>query len=208
MKFAEQIKRQRKKLGMTQTEVAEKLYVTRQTISNWEQSKNYPDLNMLVKISDVYQISIDSLLKEDPGLKNYLDQGRAVNAFEISNGLIWILMGLDRLIVSFSSFENQVAQLADTAICIIFALAFVYEEYKMPFFLGISTRLYNRKGKRPDQKLSLIGKRFRVCFLLAVIGGLFLDMTHKEFGPYVFTTFLIILGIERILNKYMYSYTA
>lgn len=74
MEFGERIKQQRTKLGMTQAEVAEKLFVTRQTVSNWEQSKNYPDLNMLIKISDVYQVSIDSLLKEDKELKEYLER--------------------------------------------------------------------------------------------------------------------------------------
>ena len=74
MNFGEQIKQQRKALDMSQEEVAKRLFVTRQTISNWENGKNYPDLSMLVKISDVYQVSIDSLLKEDTKLKEYLSK--------------------------------------------------------------------------------------------------------------------------------------
>lgn len=50
---------------MTQDDLAEKYFVTRQTISNWENSKSYPDLETLAKISDDYNISLDSLLKED-----------------------------------------------------------------------------------------------------------------------------------------------
>ncbi|WP_301876357.1 helix-turn-helix domain-containing protein [Limosilactobacillus oris] len=50
---------------MTQADVANQLFVTRQTISNWEQGKSYPDLNMLVRLSEVYQVSLDSLLKGD-----------------------------------------------------------------------------------------------------------------------------------------------
>ena len=51
--------------GLTQADVANQLFVTRQTISSWEQGKSYPDLNMLVRLSEVYQVSLDSLLKGD-----------------------------------------------------------------------------------------------------------------------------------------------
>lgn len=45
--------------------MAEKLYVSRQAVSNWELGKNYPDLETIVAISELYQISLDILLKED-----------------------------------------------------------------------------------------------------------------------------------------------
>lgn len=72
MNFSEHIKTQRKNLGMTQADVAKKLFVTRQTVSSWENGKSYPDLDMLVKISDVYKVSVDSLLREDNELTKYL----------------------------------------------------------------------------------------------------------------------------------------
>lgn len=65
MDFSTQIKQQRQQLGLTQADVASQLFVTRQTISSWEQGKSYPDLNMLVRLSEVYQVSLDSLLKGD-----------------------------------------------------------------------------------------------------------------------------------------------
>lgn len=74
MNFSERIKTQRKNLGMTQADVAKKLFVTRQTVSSWENGKSYPDLDMLVKISDVYKVSVDSLLREDNELTKYLNR--------------------------------------------------------------------------------------------------------------------------------------
>ena len=50
---------------MSQEDFAEIFHVSRQTISNWENSKSYPDLETLVKISDSFNISLDILLKED-----------------------------------------------------------------------------------------------------------------------------------------------
>ncbi|MCD7083662.1 helix-turn-helix domain-containing protein [Limosilactobacillus fastidiosus] len=76
MNFGTQLRERREKLGLTQTDIANRLFVTRQTISNWEQGKIYPDFNMLVKISDEYKISVDSLLKSDGQLKGYLEQGK------------------------------------------------------------------------------------------------------------------------------------
>lgn len=74
MKFGERIKEQRIKLEMTQANVAQQLFTTRQTISNWEKGKSYPDLDTLIKISDLYNVPIDSLLREDKDLKNNLDR--------------------------------------------------------------------------------------------------------------------------------------
>ena len=73
MTFGKTLKERRSQLDLTQQEVAKKLYISRQTISNWENGKSYPDLDMLIKISDVYHVSIDSLLKGDQELKKSLD---------------------------------------------------------------------------------------------------------------------------------------
>lgn len=65
MTIAEKIKESRLKLGLTQQEVSEKLFVTRQTISNWENNRSTPDIDTLIKLSDLYQIDLESLLKPE-----------------------------------------------------------------------------------------------------------------------------------------------
>lgn len=65
MKFHESIKEKRKNLNITQEEVAEKLFVSRQTISNWENGKTLPDIESLISISELYEISLDELIKGD-----------------------------------------------------------------------------------------------------------------------------------------------
>ena len=59
---------------MTQAAMAEQLHVSRKTISSWETGRTYPDVTMLVKISDAYQVSLDNLLKEDLGLLTHFQQ--------------------------------------------------------------------------------------------------------------------------------------
>lgn len=72
MKFGERLKRERVTQQLTQREMAAQLNVSRQTISSWETGNSYPDIDRLIQLSDVYQISLDVLLKEDTGMKEYL----------------------------------------------------------------------------------------------------------------------------------------
>lgn len=65
MKLGNHIKHYRNEKGLSQEELAERVYVTRQTISNWENNKNYPDINSIVLLSEVFEISIDNLIKGD-----------------------------------------------------------------------------------------------------------------------------------------------
>ena len=65
MELGKRITKIRKDNKLTQDDFAKKYYVTRQTISNWENEKSYPDLETLVKISDDFNVSLDTLLKED-----------------------------------------------------------------------------------------------------------------------------------------------
>ena len=65
MKLGNQIKYYRSEKELSQEELAERVYVTRQSISNWENNKNYPDINSIVLLSEVFEISIDNLIKGD-----------------------------------------------------------------------------------------------------------------------------------------------
>lgn len=175
MKFGEQIKAQRKDHGWTQADVAKKLFVTRQAISNWEKGKTYPDLNTLVKISDVFQISIDSLLKEDIELKNYLNQSKANLAFNIMCTFVLVLWGL------FCFYQAQMIKYGvsntDTTIAFIFkmicAAATFYQILLAPFFRGRSMQEYKK-----DQKNTFIS-----------------IFTHLDIESVVVVSAFIILGV-------------
>lgn len=65
MKLHTQIKKYRTSMNLSQEELAEKVYVTRQTISNWENNKSYPDIHSLLLLSSFFHISLDQLIKGD-----------------------------------------------------------------------------------------------------------------------------------------------
>ena len=65
MELGKQIKKYRQEVQLSQEELADRVYVSRQTISNWENDKSYPDVNSLVLLSEIFQISLDNLTKGD-----------------------------------------------------------------------------------------------------------------------------------------------
>ena len=65
MEIGKQIKKHRTELGLSQEEFADKIFVTRQSVSNWENDKNYPDINSLVLMAEIFGVSLDSLVKGD-----------------------------------------------------------------------------------------------------------------------------------------------
>lgn len=82
---------------MTQEEFAKLFNVTRQTVSNWENEKSYPDLQTLIKISNMFEISLDTLMKGDKTMvkkfdKELLQNKLIKNILKISSSIIAILV--------------------------------------------------------------------------------------------------------------------
>ncbi|ARV01826.1 TPA: helix-turn-helix transcriptional regulator [Streptococcus pyogenes] len=65
MEIGQQIIRYRKQQALSQEELAEKVYVSRQSISNWENDKTYPDIHSLLLLSQIFQVSLNQLIKGD-----------------------------------------------------------------------------------------------------------------------------------------------
>lgn len=63
MELGTQIRKYRNERTLSQEALAEKVHVSRQTVSNWENDKSYPDVNSLVLLSEVCEISLDQLIK-------------------------------------------------------------------------------------------------------------------------------------------------
>lgn len=65
MELGKRIKYYRNEKSFTQDKLAERVFVSRQTISNWENDKSYPDINSIILLSEVLEVSIDNLIKGD-----------------------------------------------------------------------------------------------------------------------------------------------
>lgn len=84
----------RKEKNLSQEELAEKLYVSRQTISNWERGRTYPDINSLLLIATYFGISLDNLIKGDVDImKHQVDQSQ-FKKWLIIGGISWFLFSV------------------------------------------------------------------------------------------------------------------
>lgn len=74
MIFSERLKKEREKRGWSQTELADKIHVSRQSVSKWETGKNYPSIEMIIELSDLFGITIDEMLRSDKELTEQVIQ--------------------------------------------------------------------------------------------------------------------------------------
>ena len=89
MKIGETILKLREEKKMSQEEFAEYFHVTRQTISNWEKEKSFPDLQTLVKISDAAGVSVDSMLRDNFIMVQQIDKKvKHLKLFKIGTAVI------------------------------------------------------------------------------------------------------------------------
>lgn len=105
IEIGQKIQLARKDAGLTQEQAAEKLSVSRQTLSNWENEKSYPDICSVLRISELYGVSLDALLKDDQRASNhymqFLDDSTNVVKSNQKKGKL-ILISVYLLIWSFS----------------------------------------------------------------------------------------------------------
>lgn len=78
MEIGKKLKNARIEAGLTQEKAAEKINVSRQTISNWENEKSYPDIISVIALSDLYSVSLDELLKGDQKMAEHLEESTNV----------------------------------------------------------------------------------------------------------------------------------
>lgn len=98
MKIGDKLKNARIKKSMTQEDVADKLYVSRQSISNWENNKTYPDIGNVLALSDLYEVSLDELLKGSDNFMKHLEE--STDIVKSNKKLIFfIVLGLIAMIL-------------------------------------------------------------------------------------------------------------
>lgn len=78
MDVGQKLKETRRAVDLTQEAVAEEIGVSRQTLSNWENGRSYPDIRSVISLSDLYSLSLDELLKGDAKMTEHLEKSTDV----------------------------------------------------------------------------------------------------------------------------------
>lgn len=105
MEIGNKLKKSRLESKLTQEKVAEEIQVSRQTISNWENEKSYPDIVSVIKLSDLYNISLDELLKGDSEMIKHLEESTNIVS---SNKKLLIAFGINIIFFILFIFFNGV----------------------------------------------------------------------------------------------------
>ena len=94
MELSSQIKKYRTELGLSQEELAEKVYVTRQTVSNWETGKSYPDIHSLLLLGALFDLSLDQLIKGDLETMKEIINEQEVKRFNRYSTILSVIFAL------------------------------------------------------------------------------------------------------------------
>lgn len=105
MEIGNKLKKSRLESKLTQENVAEEIQVSRQTISNLENEKSYPDIISVIKLSDLYNVSLDELLKGDSEMIKHLEESTNIVS---SNKKLLIAFGINIIFFILFIFFNGV----------------------------------------------------------------------------------------------------
>ena len=190
MELGSQIKKYRNELSLSQDALAEKVYVSRQTISNWENGKSYPDVNSLVLLSEVFQTSIDRLIKGDVEVMKKQVRSEDTREFKRLNTLYFILflaLMVSPIPLAYYLRITGIVIWAVLAAVTLF-VAFAVEKKKKQFDIQTYREIIafsegkrldeiekeRENGKRSYQKTLLIMGSGIITLIIAVVFGLLL----------------------------------
>lgn len=190
MNLGSQIRKYRSELSMSQDELAEKVFVSRQSVSNWENDKTYPDIKSLLLLSEVFQVSLDQLIKGDLEIMKKEISTQELTSFQKDTAIMTVFCFLMLLtpipLAHFFAWWGMAVYLLICAVGIYFAIR--VEKHKKKFdiqtYKEISAFMEGKtldeiekareSGKRPYQKILLaIGSGALALIVCTIIALLF-----------------------------------
>ena len=168
MDIGVRIKQYRERQGITQEELALKVFVSRQTISNWETNKSYPDIKSLTLLSNIFHVSLDDFIKADiEEMRKIVDKDK-IREFNI---LSYIFLA-EILIVMISAYP--LFSLWLLFFVITFATAAIIEKFKKNNDIQTYKEIIAFVENKPltyEESQREIGKRIYQKILLALLAG-------------------------------------
>ena len=173
MKIGKQIRKYRTEMELSQDELAEKIFVSRQTISNWENNKNYPDVKSLLLLSCLFNVSLDMLVKGDlEKMKEEIKEEDIISFKKLSNIFTVFLAAMILLPIPLKMFVGN----SGMVIWVLIAIGAIYygvkvEKMKKNFDIQTYKEIINfveGKDISDSERNQEIGKRHYQKFLLAM----------------------------------------
>ena len=177
MNVGARIKKYREKQNISQDELALKVFVSRQTISNWETNKSYPDIKSLTMLSNIFHVTLDDFIKGDIEEMKRIVSKEKIEKFNIMSYIFLVEM----LIVMLSAYplctlDGYIGVIIWALFFVItFVTAIVIEKFKkkndIQTYKEIIAFMEN-KSLSYEEVQQEIGKRNYQKILLAILTGL------------------------------------
>jgi transcriptional regulator with XRE-family HTH domain len=126
MELGEQLQKLREQKNMSREELAQEMNVSRQAVYKWENNKGYPDIENLIKLSDLYNITLDELIKGDRSFQKKIVIDKKKNNIEDLSDpgfLVGIILVFVGLFLDLGTFSAGITILG-------FLTMFLYEDFK------------------------------------------------------------------------------
>ena len=184
MELGQRLKDLRSKNNITQEEFADRLYVSRQTVSSWENDKSYPDIHSLLMISEIFNISLDDLVKGDIEIMEEKINQSTVNNFKRDTNIFSVLSII--CLLTAIPMSRLFGIIGDIIWLIVFAITMYYaikiEKTKKEYDIYTYKEIVAfTKGEKLDtiEKAREEGKRkYQVIILLLVSGVIGIIVAH------------------------------
>ena len=177
MNVGARIKKYREKQNISQDELALKVFVSRQTISNWETNKSYPDIKSLTMLSNIFHVTLDDFIKGDIEEMKKIVSKEKIEKFNIMSYIFLVEM----LILMFSAYplftlDGYIGVIIWALFFVItFVTAIVIEKFKkkndIQTYKEIIAFMEN-KSLSYEEVQQEIGKRNYQKILLTILTGL------------------------------------
>lgn len=165
----------RKERGLSQENLAEKLYVSRQTISNWETGKTYPDINSLLLIATYFDISLDYLVKGDlPTMKQALEQ-KLLKKWLLILVLAYFAFSVaypTRYLLDSNQFSLLITFLGSILLFSLFQVCYIIKRYSLNTYADLVNFLNGKQRKIPkwQSELGLVLALLLTSWLIFFLG--------------------------------------
>ena len=172
MNLGSQIKRYRNELHLSQEELAEKIFVSRQSVSNWENDKTYPDIKSLLLLSELFSVSLDTLIKGDLEIMKKEIDAQELAVFQKDSIVFSILFAV--MVIATAPLILLLEWLGIALFAILFGITMYYalrvekhkKKYDIQTYREITAFMEGKTldelekareaGKRPYQKVLLV----------------------------------------------------
>lgn len=211
MNFAKNLQMLRKNKKITQEDLAERLGVSRQSVSKWETGEGYPEMDKLILMSDWFGISVDDLLRGDlqeDGQEETIKKSevfhKIINHFSlaISLGVFLILFGvagcvaLNGYATGCEKYVGEVLGIISAVIVIVFVAAAIF----LFIFFGMSYEKYKKdhpvmEAQFSEEEIQSFSKRF-ILWMAVLVSGILLDVVLL-----ILLSTFIDMGAIKIENK-------